>query len=250
MLVTVLGIGVARERVLSPARSTRSATAAPAPQVRNVRARHRSGQTFITWTESMPLVGINDPTYVQVWTIKQAPERNGIRYRIYRSTTPFTAVDGMTPVGEVGPMTGWNTDIYGISPQDAQHANARAVRYVIEDDAPPLPPNTGLFVFNPPAEGAAYYVVTATVGGRENREITGANRLQSAIEENPGPGEPVRQRVVKPATWFYIDGPTLEYYTRWEVPPNASVAGKPFDYLVALPPLRTKRPAAGLYLHG
>jgi len=254
MLVAVLGIGIetAREGVLPSARSRWwSATqSAAVPQVRNVRAHHRYGQTFITWTESMPLVGINDPTYLQVWTIKQQPERNAIRYRIYRSTTPITTVEGMKPIGEVGPMTGWNTDIYGISPQDAQHANARAIRYVIDDGAPPLLPNTGLFVFNPSGEGAAYYAVTATAGGRENRQVTDANRLESAVDERPGQGEPVRQRVVKPTTWFYVDNPTLEYYTRWEVPPNASVAGKPFDYLVALPPTRTKRPAAGLYLHG
>ena len=59
---------------------------------------------------------------------------------------------------------------------------------------------------------------------------------------------PVLQRTSS-ETLQYVAGGTLRYYTRWESGENSSVAGKPFDYLVALPP-RVRYPApVGLHLH-
>ena len=64
-----------------------------------------------------------------------------------------------------------------------------------------------------------------------------------------GQGVPVLQRIVKPKSFQYVRNPTLRYYVRWEAPPNSSVAGKPFDYLVAFPPKRVRPAPVGIHLH-
>jgi len=57
------------------------------------------------------------------------------------------------------------------------------------------------------------------------------------------------QRIVKPGIFQYIENPTLHYYVRWEAPPNVSVPGKPFDYVVAIPSKLAKPAPVGLHLH-
>jgi pimeloyl-ACP methyl ester carboxylesterase len=54
---------------------------------------------------------------------------------------------------------------------------------------------------------------------------------------------------MKPEIFQYIEKPRLYYYVRWESPPNASVPGKPFDYLVAVPPNVAKPAPVGIHLH-
>jgi len=56
--------------------------------------------------------------------------------------------------------------------------------------------------------------------------------------------------VEKAKKFLFVYGPiTLQYYVRWESPPYSSVMGKPFDYLVAIPPTLVDPAPVGLHLH-
>jgi pimeloyl-ACP methyl ester carboxylesterase len=59
----------------------------------------------------------------------------------------------------------------------------------------------------------------------------------------------VLQRVEKPSLFNYVEAATLHYYVRWESGATSSLAGKPFDYVVAIPD-NVRYPApVGLHLH-
>jgi len=217
-----------------------------APQARDLRAFHRSGQTFLVWKEAR---AADIPKGVSVVELKKlrttlARERK-IRYRIYRSEKPITGLDDLKPIAEAPPLSAWNLDYYGIYPKPDQ----RAFRYVIEPGGEPLAEGEGLYVYNPKKAQRAYYAVTYVEGEKENRSLEGTNVLKRPVEETVGQGVPVLQRIVKPKSFQYVRNPTLRYYVRWEAPPNSSVAGKPFDYLVAFPPKRVRPAPVGIHLH-
>jgi hypothetical protein len=142
-------------------------------------------------------------------------------------------------------LTGWNTEIAGIDTPES----VKAFRYVIEDNKPPVPPGTGLFVYNPPVAGRAFYAVTAVVGGTENTTTSNANSTADGVQESTGPGVPVLQRVAEPETAYYIARPKLYYYTRWETSPTTNSPGQPFDYLVGIPPKVLTPAPVGIHMH-
>ncbi len=217
-----------------------------APQVRGLTARHRKGQTILTWNEAIPVFGDADPTVERVVQAKkQFEERSKVTYRIYRSDRPISSLEGLTPLAEIPPLTGWDLEFYGIAPK----ATDKALRYVVEDGGQPVPPGTGIYAINAPRSRDSYYAVTTVVNGRENNTLSDANLTRQAVHEVAGIGEPILQRVRKPASFGYIDNPTLEYYVRWEAPPNSSIPSRPFDYVVALPPNMKKPAPAGIHMH-
>jgi hypothetical protein len=234
-------------------------------QVAQLQAVHRNGQTFLTWQEVQPPVSadsISFPKFKKVQAALGKPAK--VVYRIYRSDKPIAALDGLTPIGETGQLsiyaTYWNG--YG-EPKETDIVP----RFVIEEGKPALPPGSALYVHNPrsekvardcaegrpvPAVGAklkGYYAVTVAIDGKENRALSDANRLKAAVEEVEGQGVPVLQRRETPKEFQYVAEPTLEYYMRWEAPPNANRENLPFDVLVAIPK-NLKDPApVGLHLH-
>ncbi len=223
-----------------------TAAAEPVAQVSRVRSRHAAGQTFVTWAE------VDPPTFpepVSAALVRKArrelAEKQKIAYRVYRSDRPIASVEGMTPVGEASPLSGWNLDYYG-GDDRPEH---KAFRYVVEEGQPPLPPGSGVLVLNPARAGASFYAVTVSIDGKENKAIGPGNATQTAVRESVGQGVPVLQRVERPKQFMYVESPTLNYYVRWESPPNCAVAGKPFDYLVAVPAKPARPAAAGLHLH-
>ena len=216
------------------------------PQVTGLSARHHGGQTFLTWHEVDPPPLPDSPSVPKLRRLRRRLESgHKVRYLVYASRSPIHRVDGLKPIAEVGPLSCWNVDFYGIYPK-SEH---RAMRYVIACDGKPLPPGAGLFVHNPPAAGRTYYAVTCTVDGKENRRITGANSLSKPVVEQVGRGVPVLQRVIRPERFHYIPDATLYHYTRWESPPCCSVVGRPFDYLVAIPKKLAKPAPVGIHLH-
>lgn len=219
----------------------------PAPTV--LRARHRNGQTLLTWTE------VDSPTKQEKLTIRrlrhiraEMDEAREIRYRIYRSIRAITAasIAGAEWVDEVPPLTCWNDEFYGVSPK----ADAAALRYVVEDGKDPVPPGTGIYAHNPYKPAKAYYAVTTAINGEE--DLTGfseGNALTVPLDETVGPGEPVLQRIEKPKSFLYFKDPTLHYFVRWEAPPRSNLPSRPFDYLVGIPPNLAKPAPLGLHLH-
>jgi len=167
-----------------------------------------------------------------------------VRYRIYRAEKPIASLEGLKPIAEVPPLTGWNIDYYGdIRPEH------KALRYVIEEGKGPVPPGTGIYAHNPQRAGDAWYAVTVSIHGKENKSLAPANSLATAVRETAGRGVPVLQRVEKPKEWHFVQDPTLYYYVRWESPPNCAVEGKPFDYVVAVPPKPASPAPVGIHLH-
>ncbi|HEY3161687.1 MAG TPA: alpha/beta hydrolase-fold protein, partial [Vicinamibacterales bacterium] len=166
-------------------------------------------------------------------------------YRIYRSTRPITSLEGLSPVGLAKPLSGWNTDYDGITAPP----ELKALRYVVDDAQGPIPPGTAIYAYNPRQAESAYYAVTAVIEGRENSLVSQENSLRAPVEEIVGPGVPVLQRVERPAEFNYVEKPTLHYYVRWESLATSSVPGKPFDYLVGIPPQPAKPARVGIHMH-
>ena len=225
------------------------AKAKPA-KVTGLAARHRSGQTLLTWKQSQPVADKEVLTFAEWRTLTDglAKQPEQVSYRIYRSAEPISAatVARAEVVDEVGPLTCWNPDFYGVSPQPSH----KLLRYVVQDGQPPVPPGTGIYAHNPPKAGKAYYAVTCAVNGEE--DLSGFdkdNALAAPVDEKVGPGEPVLQRIEKPETFFYTKGIALHYYTRWEAPPRCNLPSRPYDYLVTVPEGLLKPAPLNLVLH-
>ncbi len=219
------------------------------PRVTGLAARHRAGQTILSWTEADPPV--RDEVTFGMWNQWQVPNAEPsrrYRYRIYRSDEPLSArtIGQAELVDEVGAHTGWNLEFYGVSPKD----DAVVPRFIIEDGKPPVPPGTGVYAHNPKKAGRVYYAVSVAVNGAEDLSaFDDGNSTSRPVEEAVGPGEPVLQRVVTPKSFNYVDGPTLHYYVRWESSPASNLPSRPFDYLVAVPPKKVEPAPVGLHLH-
>jgi pimeloyl-ACP methyl ester carboxylesterase len=215
-------------------------------QAAELTARHRAGQTLLTWKEADPPVIADSISVRELAEIRRhLDDQTKVRYRIYRSERPISALDGLEPVADVPPLVCWNGDYYGVYPKPED----QALRYVVEEGRGPVPPGTGIYAHNPPRAGKAYYAVTRVTDGKENRSLDGSNVLRSPVDETLGQGVPVLQRTERPETFNYVKGPMLHYYVRWESPPNCAAQGKPYDYLVAVPPEVAKPAPVGIHFH-
>jgi pimeloyl-ACP methyl ester carboxylesterase len=253
------GVFVAARRVLLAGALLAAATAAAEEkQAGRLTARHQAGQTLLLWSEVDPPVTRDQIAAVELRRLRRELDKpRKVRYRIYRSQRPITTVEGLRPIAEVPPLSCWNADYYGIDPKPQQPA----FRYVVEEGQPAVPPGTGIYAHNPSQAGEAYYAVTVVVDGKENTSVGESNVLGRPIRETVGQGVPVLQRVERPKSFQYVEAPTLYYYVRWESPPNCAVEGRPYDYLVAVPPVhgagsaggstkgKAKPAAVGIHLH-
>lgn len=215
-------------------------------QATNLSVFHKEGQSFITWDEINKIIPDQDSiTIKEVFSVKKAYLRK-ITYNVYCSTSPITQVEGLKPIATVPALSGWNMDFYG---SNAYNTEKPAFRYVLTDLGTPISNGKGLWVNNADFAGGAYYAVTVTVDGIENKVISSENTLTEPINEQLGQGVPVLQRIEKPISFDYAQTPTLYYYTRWEAPPNSSVEGKAFDYLVGVPKNVSQPAPVGIHMH-
>ncbi|HHW86218.1 MAG TPA: hypothetical protein GX400_08410 [Chloroflexi bacterium] len=168
---------------------------APSAQPTALTARHRSGQTFLTWQEQ--------------------PGAD-VRYRVYRHNAAINA-------GNLAQAT----LLYDGVPQDSArfYANRYNVqssgvwderyveRLVIEDGAAPLAPGVGLLVWTlAPADfggaqtGVGYYAITTVTGGVENRTDFGPGNTTGPVAEQVADPLPVEVAVdgVDPGGHIYI----------------------------------------------
>lgn len=209
------------------------------PAVVGVEVRHRSGQSLVVFREPN-FGGYPDfKTGADVARHKEQllKDRPGLRYRIWRSPeriTPATIVKARL-VGECGPLTGWN-DTY----HQGRTNEKPPVRYRVDDGGEPVPWGTGIYAHNPTQAGEVYYAVTVAMDGEEDLDALGAgNTTAESVKETVGPGEPILQWVEQldqEERWHYRHGELVRLvYTRWEVPPRASRASVPIDYLVVIP---------------
>lgn len=219
--------------------------ATPSPPVRNLRAWHVNGQTFLTWTYPE---GVDFQEDLLLSSVPIVRKNRRLQFRIYRSEKPITAENllGAEFVDEVDELTGWNETLPGMYPA----VDPALVRYVVEDGGEPLPPNAGVYVLSVPEKRKSYYAVSMAENGAEDFSVVSdQNATREALEESTGPGVYVLQRTDKPEQFHFIQGATLLYFVRWESPPTSNLPSQAHNYLVALPPGFKKGAPAGLHLH-
>lgn len=218
-------------------------------QVANLSVFQREGQSFLTWDEVYPVI---NSTSITLGEYKEKMENfpKEINYRIYRDTSPIVSLEGLSPIKEISSSSCWNSRYYGQG-NDEKSKDKKIERFIITQGDNPLPPGTGLFVHTPKEDVNAYYAVTAVIDGIEAKALTTKNS-SAAVAETNGQGVPVLQKVEKvnhPEHFQYIYNSTINYYVRWEAPPNCNINGQPYNYIVAVPPNVTNPAPVGLHLH-
>jgi hypothetical protein len=175
-----------------------------------IQAFHRSGQTFLTWTEDGAVTGE--------------------QYHVYRSTSVITSANlaqAQKLTSKWGPLDD-NTSVL----QRAAPGTGVPNHFVIQDLGTPLPDDKGLFVYTTPSgqSGTYYYAVTQVTNGVESPVITaGANSLTIGVSESVAVPKPVL--TISNATGKgriytqYMD------YAKW----NPTFQGYAYNYSVALP---------------
>jgi pimeloyl-ACP methyl ester carboxylesterase len=164
-----------RERFLAATFAVASvcavAPAAAQTTVSGIRALPRSGQVFLTW--------------------KEVPDA-GSTYYVYRSTSPIDdAADlaGAELLGSVDSDSSKNQ-------RNTLLAAGIPDYYAIEDLAPRLLDDDGLFVHTFAASASAWYAVTASSGGNEDTTIVvEQNATLAPVLEVPERPQPVLQRI-------------------------------------------------------
>ena len=182
----------------APARAARVRLEAPL---------HHDGQTFITWT---------------------SPNPPGWTYRLYTSNHEIKNTSDLTTatlLGFVGDSTWCDRRLSVLT--------GTTLAFKTDSLALPLASGQGLFVVAAPANGNAYYAVTAQAAGTvEEKTITsGINSLTSPVVEQLGTPRPVFQRHI--ATGLPAGA---DIYTLWTTqrptalyPAMSNRASMPFD---------------------
>ncbi len=226
--------------------------AGPAQPV-NLQAFHRSGQTFLTWTERADLAGES--------------------YRIYRHTQPIAAgnLAAATRLYEV-----WegSAELPATRYADAAFQTRYFDRAVITNRGAPLPAGTGLLAwtlatndFAGGATGTAYYAVTTvSPAGVENRTNFTAGNMRGPLGEGVAEPLPVETaQNVGPRGHLYLQFMDLR---KWNPTYNAPHAGNGwygqdpdspavqhalayvYDYVVFEPECADSAAPVTLILHG
>ncbi|KPA10869.1 secreted protein containing Peptidase S9, prolyl oligopeptidase active site region domain protein [Candidatus Magnetomorum sp. HK-1] len=165
---------------------------------------HRSGQTFITWSE-IPYEGIF----------------YDMQYRIYRASFPISHknLSDVSLIAEVNQQSGYNA-------RRSEVLNGK-FNYIIHDDGEELSDDTGLFVYTVQDEGQFYYAVTSVMEGNENRkDFSQENSLQSPISESIDLPKAVRQRLTND------NGKQVQEYVHWADHNMSYKVGHGFNFMI------------------
>jgi dienelactone hydrolase len=190
---------------LAPLLALAGLLALPAPggarTVSNLQVVHRTGQTFVTWT--------NRPS-------------TGWQYLVYASDAPLTnqaALDTAELVGQVG-------DSSAVDRRITQLLGGARLTFRLDSLATPLPLSSGLFVHTPSVQRSRWYAVIAdSAGGQLTTLLPGQNTSAQSVFEVPARPEPVWQRLLTtPVTghdYVYWGTPVASATTR----PTSQVEG-------------------------
>ncbi len=162
------------------------------PTISHLRAEHRQGQTFLTWTEVEDVVGQDHPLFKD-WekAILSARKKRTLSYRIYGHTQPITSasIHEATLLREIPEaLSGWNTlaiQILEFHPGTKRSPllkgkikiDQRLSRFPIHEGSPPLNRTTGLAVISAAQDRQVYYAISVAMDGKEslNRFEEGRN---------------------------------------------------------------------------
>lgn len=151
-----------------------------APNVTDINAVFRNGQTFITWTDPLK------STSGQI-----------LRYRVYRSTSPISDTSKATLIAEavLNNSGQLNTGSYSQSTR----INEFQAMAKVDGSSSALPLWTGLAVYTPTTIQSAHYAViaydpTLTMYSTPSPIVFGENTTTSPVKESAGDIIPVLQR--------------------------------------------------------
>ena len=219
--------------------------------ISNLKAFHQSGQTFLVWQAADyrhnsiyrktgdDVGGIRQKDYKRLIQRLKKDKKNGtgLKYRVYRSETPFCKNDFTRKnlVGEIKPFSVYYPYLYGIRWYDDRYSNRIIPRLAISDGKM-LSHNSEIFVFTCKKAGKAYYAVVPSINGK-NLVTLNDNYLKNPIEEKEGIPEPVfqwKKSVEKKQYGYNRHAGTVYYYSTWL---NKPYANRPQTFLwsVAVP---------------
>ncbi|MCG8552253.1 MAG: DNRLRE domain-containing protein, partial [Desulfobacterales bacterium] len=176
----------------------------PPGQVSGLTAFHRSGQTFLTWQENAYTGQFYD-----------------VSYKIYRYHQPINAanLDQAQCAGEVFQGSAFNVNRSLRSGEDHN--------YKIDENQPELAQGTGLYVFTPEQPGQAYYAVTITEEGYENRlDFSLSNALSLPVDEQIS-----RPGAVLQNAWVH-NGNTVQEFVHWADETMSYCPGYGFNFML------------------
>ncbi len=235
--------------------------ARPPQQVVGLRAFHRHGQTFLTWTEVEDLAeGKEDINWGEmvkkvggcnpmVGIIPKWPKRE-VRYSVYRHHQPINAANiGQAEfVHDVMQGSVYAEDRIARG-RKGEHGpvylkSGQVLRRVMLAKGKFLPPGTGYHWVTVPKPGKAYYAVATSVSGVENTtQITPANMV-GPIDEKPQRPVPmlVAEQISdlrRPEGAKYVE----RWYSWWCIDPFSAYPRR-YDVAVGYCPQTLAKPAA------
>ncbi len=214
---------------------------APIEQVTSANARFINGDAFITFQEVNTPITINLPSYQEFNSVYQNVMNGNIRYRIYKTNHPIAEANDILQselIDEIYPLSGWNPELEGPERVFPYMGNEGIVTRLPVDNGILADVGTGIYVnrYNGGQDGdTAWYFISHTVDGAEDFSsiITGMN-LTNFVEESPGTGAVLLNKIQHEPNYVYEPPSTLYFYTKWECPPAAAFPNEASNYLVGL----------------
>jgi hypothetical protein len=220
----VLELGVLREK------------AAPGVGVTGLRARHRNGQTFLTWREPEDVVAEDAPTFEAFEkAVLAARERRRISYRVYRHDrplTPATLADAELVREVPEALSCWNLLHLPRTEHPQKGRTKRSplrggnivrdhvmIRWRLDDVVPRA---TGLTVVTATTPGRRYYAVTVVRDGRET--VTRLRRGMNAagpVAETPSTFPGIFYQRTRQPSPRHPQTPPVDVFLSWMGPPLA-----------------------------
>ena len=146
-------------------------------EVTGIRAVHRDGQTFVTWTDAA-----------------EGEAGAKFRYTLYRHTEPITPENrARAEVCGRGTLNN-SAKLYGSAFSAKDRLDPAKPYSVIEEGGKPLPPWSGLAVHTARKAGKAYYAVVATddKGEARSKIVAGNSATKEPVEEKPAPIQAIK----------------------------------------------------------
>jgi chitodextrinase len=177
-------------------------------QPTHINAFHRSGQTFVTWTE-----------------LTYDGHFYDMLYRVYRHTQPINSqnLTDAEMIAEVDQMSGYN----------ARRSEVRkeAHNYIIDSNGSELTDDTGLFVYTTKENGHFYYAVTSVLEGNENiDDFDAQNSIQAPIVESVNLPQAICQAVVDQ------NGKLVQEFVHWATDRMSYKLGHGFNFMINVSP--------------
>ena len=237
---------------------------APTVTVTRLRARHRDGQTILTWTEPEDVVGADAPTFEAFEkAVLAARAKRRISYRVYRHDQPITPTNlaEAEMVREVPEaLSCWNLLAIPLSEHPRKGKTKRSplrggnlslsykmTRWRLDR---PVPRATGLAAVAALKPGKRYYAVTVVRDSREtvSRLRRGVNTA-GPVPETPSAFPPIfYQRTRQPNPRHPLT-PPVDVFLSWMEPPLAHRPRAVEIYMPRWPDLKgSARNRLGLYV--